>query len=678
MPSPSRHHARSGGRLSGGLVVLVLAGCGRGLLSHVPEATGGAIDAGTDPDALAPGKSGPIDTALIDGPPREAGPGGADATVGERPAPSDGPPPDGALPPVTTWEPCGQLSMASPRALVHMPDGKHLVVAYADGAFDVIGLDGAPELIADNDLGQPTHVAVSPDGTFFAGVSYHSVSVWRTDRQKFFIETGPYGRMVEFSKRQPGLVLTTSEAASDNVRVWRVDSMGTAGFVVQPVARFTGSPDAAFAPDGSSLLLVEAGARLVASDFTGQNRRPQTLKLAIADPVFSSDATLLAGRTADGQLAVYRTSDGGLAATARLPGPIDRLLFLGTSMKVLALGGAAGHVFSIATGQWATVSLPAPLLDADPSPDGDSLAGVTDHGKVVRLRITDGQPLALPTIDIMSQGAPSVLATSRDGRLLAVGGGHNMVWDVRRNILITQLLAPPLAFEPDGQRVVLSDGVCRIVDLDDSQLQLLADCASSIAFSPDGRIEARSDRMGVHLTVDGVPRSLTSQGIFPGLRFSPDGSKLVSSANQLWSTTDWKSLWPPMPPDLPDGPAPDPIDSIGSDNTATFSPDGTSVLLSSSVRTPYAVPVPWQTTAKLRAVADGRLLHNFGATLERAPSFSPDGAWIAAGGSVVYAADDRMTVRLDPATTVSTFLPDGRIAAGEPDDRIILYCPRVP
>jgi WD40 repeat protein len=167
-----------------------------------------------------------------------------------------------------------------------------------------------------------------------------------------------------------------------------------------------------------------------------------------------------------------------------------------------------------------------------------------------------------------------------------------------------------------------------------------------------------------------VVQKLPSQVRFPGLAFSADGSLLASSGHELWSTADWTRRWQERPD--PDDPMADPINRA---SAVAFSPDGRSLLLSTSVVDDKVSAETWKTFARLRDVATGRELRDFGTTLSRRPSFSPDGAWITAGPRVLHLPTGTTRI-LDPATRLSAFLPDGRIIGGVAESGVVtFYCP---
>jgi hypothetical protein len=57
------------------------------------------------------------------------------------------------------------------------------------------------------------------------------------------------------------------------------------------------------------------------------------------------------------------------------------------------------------------------------------------------------------------------------------------------------------------------------------------------------------------------------------------------------------------------------------------------------------------------------------------PSFSPEGSWIVAGGTLLHLpSGDVRKLDADMMTTTALFTPDGDIIAGSADDVLTRYC----
>jgi hypothetical protein len=111
------------------------------------------------------------------------------------------------------------------------------------------------------------------------------------------------------------------------------------------------------------------------------------------------------------------------------------------------------------------------------------------------------------------------------------------------------------------------------------------------------------------------------------------------------------------------------------DNTVVFTPDGTRMLVSNAQqRWGAGSNEGWQVNTRLLRVEDGSVIRDYGNALDRRPSLSPDGQWVVAG-AVVFQLESGAGVTLDRNVVLSTFLPDGRIAAADRANQMTLYCP---
>jgi len=77
----------------------------------------------------------------------------------------------------------------------------------------------------------------------------------------------------------------------------------------------------------------------------------------------------------------------------------------------------------------------------------------------------------------------------------------------------------------------------------------------------------------------------------------------------------------------------------------------------------------------LLSVDTGAVLRGLPELQSPHPSFSPEGSWIVAGGTLLHLPSGDVR-KLDPdlATTTALFTPDGDIIAGSADDVLTRYC----
>lgn len=642
------------------------------------------MDAPSDP----PANADPDGSADEGG--REAG---ADASA-EGPSPdaeADGPPPRPdaggfapapALTEATNWKPCGpKLAEHFPTAVAHAPSGNQLLVAHGDGLAILWTLtgDGLSPRIGHY---APAHrVAFSHDGLYFAVAYAEHIRVARARDRVEVLQPIPLRsvRALQFSPTASDHLLVAGDRPTGGAgtQVWRITASATA-LQLGLVGELGGGTQVAFGADGSTVLVLDGGETVSAARPGGGTSQRTTLAAPIEAPVVSPDGRYLAGLTVgQGQIALYRVPERAPVWTVPVAlGRPDRLVFV-PGGRLLALGGQGAAVHALADGSAsAGPPLPARLVDAEAAPDGSSLAGITDDGRVIRIHLADGMALPMP----MDSPLPPhlwrevrSLAFADDGRALATcTGGLSLVWNVPRLLPARGLGGcEQMVFAPGSAKVGKSGDSCRVFDFaSESSIELDHDhgCQRSLAFSPDGKLMAgvRGYVIGI-FAADGTPaRNQQAQVPDSGVGFSPDGKWLASSSHELWSTSDWKRKWS-HPSDWP-SPS---LEDNEIDNTVAFSSTG-KVLTSSSWSSKYADA--WTVTSKLFDLESGRELP-LPMPLGRQPSFSPNGEWITSGAEVVH-LPSKAVRKLEPATQVSRFLPDGRIVGAQARGILTFYCPQ--
>ena len=151
--------------------------------------------------------------------------------------------------------------------------------------------------------------------------------------------------------------------------------------------------------------------------------------------------------------------------------------------------------------------------------------------------------------------------------------------------------------------------------------------------------------------------------------FSRDDRLMATSGAALYRTAPnadgWRKLWSAVVPAPPDN------DGItdGLANDVSFSPDERQLLVSRCTETSAGCVV------SLLSVDTGAVLRGLPELQSAHPSFSPEGSWIVAGGTLLHLPSGDVR-KLDPdlATTTALFTPDGDIIAGSADDVLTRYC----
>ena len=126
--------------------------------------------------------------------------------------------------------------------------------------------------------------------------------------------------------------------------------------------------------------------------------------------------------------------------------------------------------------------------------------------------LTDAQTLELVGVIPFSEGQPESLSFSNDNRLLLIAGGRPadqgvvVVWDLEAGQRLTTIAGQPdsvmaAGLHPAGQRVAIggSDRTVRVLDFEGDEIFTIdkhTDWIQSIAFSPNGKFLASSDRAG--------------------------------------------------------------------------------------------------------------------------------------------------------------------------------------
>ena len=297
------------------------------------------------------------------------------------------------------------------------------------------------------------------------------------------------------------------------------------------------------------------------------------------------------------------------------------------------------------------------------------------------------------------------LSMSPEGTLLASNSsGGVLLWRVASRFedsVATTALAfggpehPDVQLSPDGRWLAwLGDG-SRLMRTTDYSTVSLPTAPSSLSvclwpqlrFSPDGRWLAGTNwgpSIAVWSTDDLVAGSalvprfeLPAAGCDGGggggsvrVAFSADGAYLATSTLAFYRTSDWQQIAP-----FPTGTSPA---GFGPRDDVKWSPDGRELVVSKNCRQRADAAFSAAMECEASAYAgDGRLVRRLPELSAPFPSYSPEGHWMVAGGTLLHRPSGSTRV-FDPVADVALFAPNGDIIAGDPDLTMTRYCRSTP
>ena len=241
-------------------------------------------------------------------------------------------------------------------AVVFSPDGSKLYSGSSDRLINIWDANSGTLLQVLNSNAAPVHassiesLAISPNGSRLASVSYQSVKLWNLSSGAAQSLSGHTDWVVDCSISPNGTYLATASFDS-TIRIWRMSD----GAAVKVLTGPTQMRACAFSPD-SSLLASGGGDAVVTLRKTSDWSTVRQL-LGPTDTIytmaFSPDGSLIASGGYDKRVTVWNVSDGTVKFT---------------------VGGNGGNIYGVAF-----------------SPDGTTLAYTDGEGNTIKLvRVSDG------------------------------------------------------------------------------------------------------------------------------------------------------------------------------------------------------------------------------------------------------------------------------------------------
>ncbi len=380
------------------------------------------------------------------------------------------------------------------------PDGKTIASASYDNTVKLWSLDGKVLQTLNSHRDSVTSVVFSPDGKTIASASVDkTVKLWNLDGTELQTLKGHRGIVYSIVFSPDGKTIA-SASADKTVKLWSLDGTelqifnGHSGIVESIV----------FSPDGKTIASASADKTVKLWSLNGTELQTFTDSNGVRSVIFSSDGKI-----------IVTVNDNNTAKLWNLE-----------KRRLQTFKGNSSITFS---------------------PNGKTIASVSDDYKIVKLWSLDGREMQTfqghndrvwnvafspdgKTIASASDDK-TVKLWNIDGRELQTFRGHNdRVWDV--------------AFSPDGKTIASASGdkTLKLWSLDGRELQTFRGHKShvyKVAFSPDGKmIASGSNDDTVKLwSLDG--RELRTFTGGNSVAFSPDGKMIATSnadnAVKLWS-----------------------------------------------------------------------------------------------------------------------------------------------
>lgn len=582
-------------------------------------------------------------------------------------------------------QPVRVFGFGSLNALTMSPDGKQMVTVGSRGAFLWDLSTGQVVRSFAQDVAPLYAVAFSADGKkVVTGGSDSVARLWDpATGQMLNTFTGHSNRVAAVAISPDGTkVLTGSWDVT--ARLWDAT---TGQFLRAFIGHANGVTCVAFSPDGSKVLTgsSDCTARLWDSTTGGFIRTfvPPTNSTRVGDTyvssvAFSADGTrVLTGiathsnvPSAQNGAQLWDATTGQLLQTfadtfAFGAANVNAVAFSPDGTKVVTGGGTDGfdtaelhnqaRLWDAASGQvlQTFVSDAYGVTAVAFSPDGSRvLTGAS--GNLIHL--WNAKTAEIVQTFAGHSNPVSAHGVSPDGKRIVTAGSSLvnlrslvLLWDVQTGQAVRPLafgapVVPQVVFSPDGTQVMTTDiGAARLWDVGTGNLVQTFAGQSYVAFAPDGTNVLVGASL-VNKTTGQLLRTFAVSGFLNCATFSPDGSKLLTGADQaqLWDVATGELLRT-FTGHLA------PVNAVG------FSVDGTRILTAAGGT--FFIPY-LDMKARLWDAASGQLLRTFPNADPAA--LSPDGTLLLAGSNQLLDASTGQVLRTFANTaSVNYFSPDG-------------------
>lgn len=592
-----------------------------------------------------------------------------------------------------TWQPCGVVAPAAPDTGAAF-DAQGNIAVLGPGGVRLYDPSGRPFW---SWTGAADFVVATPAGSLFAGEVTSSaivmtpIGVAGAPRTFTFPAGSACGRLVSFSQLGDLLLAYDDRTAC----IWQVSDQRLVGNIEKTDTTFLQA-----GLRGDKVVTIEPGAQattdLVTRDYSG--RETARVKIALAGTPYlspSADRLVMSGT-------LWNLDDGALVPLTPAPSASSIPTFSAAGDLVL-LGD---DVFSTKTGVRKTTADPgnphSPISHGDVALSSDGSRFVVNaRGRATLWDLASPGIAAVLGPPVRTEPPPyhnpiDHLALSADGSVLAVNISNSAAFGLEVAASFAASKVIWIAFTEINSFVDLSgDDQLVAIGGDGRAIFSAVDGRSvwpspppppgisntvcvpeRLRFSPKRTWVAGSnyDRVvDVFAVGDGTSATQWKPVVqldagCEAVAFSRDERLMATSGAALYQTAPtadgWRKVWSAVVPT----PSVD-VPFAWWANDVSFSPDETQLLVSQCIfHGACAAPtlLSAQTGALLRSLPELQAPH---------PSFSPDGSWIVAGGTLLHLASGDVRP-LDPTvqTTVALFTPEGDIIAGSADDVLTRYC----